>query len=173
MYNGLLYLDTSAYLWLKKLQHRTYLSVFKKLISRTGDGHLYAAIGLLIWFLEPIAYADFVKVGLLAYLIELPSFMLLKTFMKRDRPFVQIPNCTNTIQPSDKFSMPSGHTAAAFLMAGLVSMFYIEFSALAYGWAILIGNGRVATGVHYPSDVLAGAALGSSAVFLSLSIIAA
>lgn len=171
MLNGLLYLDTSTYLWLKKIQHHLLLSKLNLFISHSGDGQLYAAIALGVCLFQPLGYEEFFKVGLLAFCIELPSFLLLKSTVKRDRPFVQIIGCTRSLQPSDKFSMPSGHAAAAFLMAGLISNFYLEYSFGVYCWACMVGNSRVATGVHYPSDVIAGAALGSSSLFLSLSIL--
>lgn len=171
MLNGLANLDASTYLWINRLQHRTHLTQLNRWISHSGDGYLYVAIALLVYFTAPLGYPDFIKVGLLAFLIELPCFMLLKSCIRRDRPFVQLSDCTISIKPSDKFSMPSGHTAAAFVMAGLISYFYVEFAFIAYCWALLIGNSRVALGVHYPSDVLAGALLGSSSVFLALTII--
>jgi undecaprenyl-diphosphatase len=120
---------------------------------------------------QPLINEEFFKVGILAFAIELPTFLFLKKAVKRDRPFVKLDNCSKSLEPSDKFSMPSGHTAAAFLMAGLVSNFYLDYSLWMYCWAALVGNSRVATGVHYPSDVIAGAALGSSALFLTLSIL--
>ncbi len=171
MLNGLLNLDTSTYRWLCTLQQRQTLLHLQRWISRSGDGPLYVAIAGLIYVTQPIGYLEFIEVGLLAFLFELPCFMLLKTLIRRDRPFVQIPDSRHVIKPSDKFSMPSGHTAAAFLMAGLISYFYIEYAFLAYSWAALIGMSRVVLGVHYPSDILAGAMLGTSAVFLSLVII--
>jgi undecaprenyl-diphosphatase len=171
MFNGLLYLDTSTYLWLKRLQHNVFLAKFNLLFSHSGDGHLYIVTGVYFWCFQPLVYEEFFKVGLLAFAIELPTFWLLKSTVRRNRPFVQLENCSKSLEPSDKFSMPSGHTAGAFLMAGLVSNFYLGYSFWAYCWACLVGNSRVATGVHYPSDVLAGAALGSAALFLSLSIL--
>jgi membrane-associated phospholipid phosphatase len=51
---------------------------------------------------------------------------------------------------SDKFSMPSGHTAAAFLMATLIAQFYPDWSILAYSWACAISFSRVFLGVHFP-----------------------
>jgi undecaprenyl-diphosphatase len=171
MLNGLLHLDTSTYLWLKKIQHNFLLSKLNLVISHSGNGQLYAVVALGVCLLQPLSYQEFFKVGFLAFCIELPSFLLLKSTVKRNRPFVKILNCTSSLQPSDKFSMPSGHTAAAFLMAGLISNYYLEYSFGVYCWACMVGNSRVATGVHYPSDVIAGAALGSSSLFLSLSIL--
>ncbi len=171
MLNGLINLDTNAYLRLSALQEHPQVALFNRWISRSGDGFLYVLIALFLYLTQAIAYQDFLKVGLLAFLFELPCFMLLKALIKRDRPYVRIPGCRSAIEPSDKFSMPSGHTAAAFLMAGVISYFYLEFTLLAYCWAALIGASRIVLGVHYPSDILAGAALGSSSVFLAAAII--
>lgn len=171
MITGLLNLDIHTYLWLNKLQHKSLLIRLNRWISHSGDGHLYVAIATMAYLKEPVDYLEFIKVGLLAFLIELPCYVALKALIKRDRPFVQLSGCQFAIKPSDKFSMPSGHTAAAFVMAGLISQYYIEFSVIAYGWASLIGMSRVVLGVHFPSDIFAGALLGASSVSLSLLLI--
>ena len=171
MIAGLINLDVNAYLWLNRLQHNSPLIKLNRWISRSGDGYLYGLIAVMVYFSAPVGYLDFIKVGLLAFLFELPCFLLLKALIRRDRPFVQLHGCQISIQPSDKFSMPSGHTAAAFLMAGLISHFYPEYAVLSYSWAMLIGFSRVILGVHYPSDILAGAVLGSSTLLISLVLL--
>lgn len=171
MLNALVNLDTITYLWLSRLQQQYAVQKLSRWISRSGDGPLYVLIGLLVYLTEPVGYLAFIKVGLLAFLLEMPCFMVLKELIRRDRPFVRLPNCQSVIKPSDKFSMPSGHTAAAFLMAGLISYFYVEYALIAYLWASAIGTSRIVLGVHFPSDILGGALLGTSAFLLSLLLL--
>jgi undecaprenyl-diphosphatase len=90
---------------------------------------------------------------------------------KRPRPCDFLLDLTAHVTPSDKFSLPSGHTAAACLMASIVAHYYPPFAVLAYSWAALIGLSRVLLGVHYPSDVVAGMLLGITIASLSISIL--
>ena len=66
---------------------------------------------------------------------------------------------TPTGTPSDK-SFPSGHTQTAFGAATYLSCLYPAASPIFLGLAALTGLSRIALGVHYPSDVLAGALFG-------------
>ncbi|PSV25298.1 MULTISPECIES: phosphatase PAP2 family protein [unclassified Photobacterium] len=132
------------------------LAKISRIVSRTGDGHLYAMIGLLIWWGDQQQGGAFIFYGLLMFLIELPLYWLLKNSFKRSRP-VSLPSF---IKPSDRYSLPSGHTAAAFMMAALISSFYPSYSEMVWLWASCIGFSRVLLGVHYLSDIIAGALLG-------------
>lgn len=139
-------------------------------MSKTGDGYLYLIIGILLWAFEREHGELFLYTALMAYSLELPIYLVLKNMVKRPRPCDLLSNMFVHITPSDKFSLPSGHTAAAWLMACIVGYFYPDFAFLAYSWALLIGMSRILLGVHYPSDVLAGMALGltiaSSSIWL-------
>lgn len=164
----LLDIDRTLYLWCNRFLVNHGLTLFFRNVSRSGDGYFYAALALLLYFYEPEHGQLFVMTGLFAFLFELPAFIGLKKLIKRDRPFVQISHANYAMQPSDKFSLPSGHTAAAFVMATLISYFYPGFSALAFIWASLIGTSRVMLGVHYPTDIIAGAVLGSCCSLFSI-----
>ncbi len=140
-------------------------------LSKTGDGYLYFVIGMLLWAFEPEHGELFLYTALMAYALELPIYVLLKKMFKRPRPCDFLMNLTAHVTPSDKFSLPSGHTAAAWLMASIVAHYYPPFAVLAYCWALLIGLSRVLLGVHYPSDVVAGTLLGITIASLSISIL--
>lgn len=161
--------DTQLFYWLfNKTSGRNCTPV--RWISRTGDGHLYLAGGLILWFFEP-QYGDlFLYTALTAYALELPVYLLLKKSLRRQRPCDLLRNFRAHISPSDKFSLPSGHTAAAFLMASLLAHFYPPFALVVYLWATTIGLSRVLLGVHYPSDILAGACLGLCISMFSLNL---
>jgi undecaprenyl-diphosphatase len=162
--------DTDLFYRLYKLtQKRDCRSIIW--LSKTGDGYLYLVVGMLLWAFEPEHGEIFLYTALMAYALELPIYLLLKKTLKRPRPCDFLTNFKAHITPSDKFSLPSGHTAAAWLMACIVAHFYPSFSVVVYGWASLIGLSRVLLGVHYPSDVLAGALLGIAIAFISTPIL--
>lgn len=153
-------LDTLAFVWLHVTKRVPYRKSVR-FLSHTGDGHLYVVMGLCIWAFEPLNGPDFASACALAYGLEVSLYLLLKNVIRRDRPAIRIESYTPWITPSDQFSFPSGHTAAAFVFAGLVCVFYPAFAPLSYLWASLIGLCRVLLGVHYPSDIGAGALLGT------------
>ncbi|OIP83277.1 MAG: hypothetical protein AUK44_05670 [Porphyromonadaceae bacterium CG2_30_38_12] len=91
----------------------------------------------------------------------------LKLLINRPRPFVSYPfleKMTNGGSPS----FPSGHTSDAFSIATAISLAYPKWYVIipAYMWAGAVAYSRMALGVHYPSDVLAGALLGFMLPFL-------
>lgn len=108
---------------------------------------------------------------LLIFLIALASFALsdwagsmLKTAIGRVRPCAELAGVRLLVGCSGSFSMPSNHAANAF--AVLAPFWLLSASRLRHlmlGSAVLIAVSRVYVGVHYPSDVLAGAFLGSAA----------
>jgi membrane-associated phospholipid phosphatase len=91
-----------------------------------------------------------------------------KSIIKRDRPYVTHPS----IQPlsvEGSYSMPSAHTSSAFATATSLSMAYPKWYVVvpSFVWASSVGYSRMHLGVHYPSDVLVGALVGSGSAFLT------
>jgi undecaprenyl-diphosphatase len=141
--------------------------VFAK-ISKTGDGSLYATIAILVFLLEKENGTLFLLNAAIAYAFEIPLYLILKQSFKRKRPCDAFTSFDALIQPADKFSLPSGHTAAAFLMATIISYFYSDLTIFVYCWATLIGISRLILKVHYVLDVLVGAILGCSVALVCI-----
>lgn len=130
-------------------------------LSRTGDGPYYALFALFAGIAAIEGSLLFIQRALLAFAIEVPLFIGLKNLLRRDRPRL-LQKFKPVLKPADRFSFPSGHSTAAFLFAALVIASFPVWAPLFYGWAACVAISRVALGVHYPSDVIAGAILGTA-----------
>ena len=95
----------------------------------------------------------------------------LKRTIKRERPFITYPDIENLTEASS-YSFPSGHTSNAFAAATSISMAFPKWYVIVptFIWAGSVGYSRMHLGVHYPSDVLAGALVGSGSAYLSFEI---
>jgi membrane-associated phospholipid phosphatase len=86
----------------------------------------------------------------------------LKSLIDRDRPFTTYPTIEKLSSGGDS-SFPSGHTMEAFAMATAISLLFSRKKIIipVCTWAIMVAYSRMALGVHYPSDVLAGILIGT------------
>ncbi|KLN64417.1 MULTISPECIES: phosphatase PAP2 family protein [Vibrio] len=155
------------------LQHRFNqpISRISKAISHTGDGHLYLMFGVLAYLFAGKDGQLFLMAGVLAFTLELPIYWLAKNLFKRRRPQEFSDLVTSFITPSDRYSLPSGHTAAAYLMASITGHYFVELAVFALVWASLIASSRIFLGVHFLTDVLLGALLGIGIAQIALTIV--
>lgn len=104
--------------------------------------------------------------------INVVAIEIMKRAVQRERPFVQnvFIHPYNTNEPDRSF--PSGHTSNAFALATSLSMNFSKWYVVvpAYAWASSVGYSRLYLGIHYPTDVLAGALLGSASAIISQKI---
>jgi undecaprenyl-diphosphatase len=94
-------------------------------------------------------------------------FLRLKRAFGRKRPCALEPHCWATLLPPDQFSFPSGHTITAFAVMITLGMYYPAMLPGLFFCAISVAVSRILLGMHFVSDVIAGAAIGGALGYTS------
>jgi membrane-associated phospholipid phosphatase len=91
-----------------------------------------------------------------------------KKIIKRERPYVGNTSFTPYAILND-YSFPSGHAGVSFATAGNLAFQYKKWYVIvpAYAWATTVAYSRMYLGVHYPSDVLVGALIGTGTAYIA------
>lgn len=161
-------LDVWLCLRLSRAAHIQWLRMLLRAVSRLGDGVFWYALMLLLLAADVTAaiapVLHMVAVGLAGTIL----YRWLKAKTLRPRPYQvnQAINCN--ARPLDQFSFPSGHTLHAFAFTTIAIAYYPQLAFLLIPFACLVALSRVVLGLHYPSDVLAGAAIGAAIAGFSL-----
>ncbi len=136
--------------------------------AHSGDSWFWA-IGLFVLWLSGNSYWKEWAVVQLAGISFLAALVLLIKFrVRRRRPEG---DWGGIYRNTDPHSFPSGHAARAFLIAALATgLGPLWLAILLWIWAPLVSLARVAMGVHYVSDILAGAVLGIVVALFGLQI---
>jgi undecaprenyl-diphosphatase len=102
-------------------------------------------------------------------LINTAITQAMKYSINRQRPYDAYPTIINPYTIEKDASFPSGHTSTAFALATSMSIQFKKWWVVvpAYAWASSVGYSRLYLGEHYPTDVLAGAAVGIGSAYLS------
>jgi undecaprenyl-diphosphatase len=142
-----------------------------RMISRLGDGVFWYTLMASILIIEQGEGLTPVLHMLAAGLTGTLIYKWLKHKTQRPRPYQVRQDVWVVGKPLDHFSFPSGHTLHAVAF-GLVALYY--YPALAFlliPFIVMVAMSRVILGLHYPSDVLAGAAIGYAIATISINII--
>jgi len=151
-----------------RLHDRKNWRVFFAACSRLGDGvawYVLIALMVLIYGKEalwPMAWLlASAGVGVLVYIV-------IKRMTARPRPLHAHQGLKVSVAPLDQYSFPSGHTLHAVNFAIQLSVFAPPLMWLLLPFAMAIAISRLVLGLHYLSDVLAGALLGGMIALLAL-----
>jgi undecaprenyl-diphosphatase len=142
-----------------------------RLVSRLGDGLFWYALMLLILLFEGSDGLLPVLHMALAGLSGTLLYKWLKGKTLRPRPFEVHQDIFMTGKPLDKFSFPSGHTLHAVVFGLVAINYYPALSFIIMPFVSMVALSRVVLGLHYPSDVLAGAFIGSLIAALSFLLV--
>ena len=165
-------MQTSVIHWVELSDHRLmrqvnrwrpprWLRLWMIAATRCGDGWLWYGIGaVVLLFGGPERFAALLATAT-AVGCGIALFLKLKRAFGRKRPCAMEPHCWATLLPPDQFSFPSGHTITAFAVAVSLSAFYPELAAGLFFCAVSVAASRILLGMHFLSDVVAGAAIGT------------
>ena len=132
--------------------------------TRGGDGWLWYALGVAILLFGGEQRFEALGGAAISATLSVLVFLWLKRFAGRPRPCE--PHCWATLLPPDQFSFPSGHTMTAFAVAIPLALFYPALTAAVLFCAFSIGMSRILLGMHFLSDVIAGALIGTGLGYL-------
>lgn len=137
-----------------------WLRLWMMAATRGGDGWLWYAMAFVIAIDGGPERFRALAAALIAVSAGIALFIQLKRTCKRRRPCQIEPHCWATLLPPDQFSFPSGHTITAFAVATSLSIFYPAMLVSLLFCALSVAASRVLLGMHFLTDVLAGAAIG-------------
>jgi undecaprenyl-diphosphatase len=141
------------------------------IMSRLGNGVFWYT---LLVFL-PAAYGE---AGLypalrmaLVGVVGLALYKYLKSRLTRERPYITLDGIVAGTTVLDRYSFPSGHTLHAVSFTVLACYSFPALAWLCIPFAVLVAASRVVLGLHYPTDVIAGAGIGASLAVASIKLL--
>lgn len=162
MLEALVHLDGSILLWIQEYIRNDFLTPIMKFITHLGDhGMIWIAAAALCLLIGKTR-----KTGILMTFSLLGSLLInnliLKNLVARIRPYEAVEGLHRIIEAQGDLSFPSGHTGSSFAAAVVIyCMCPKRYGIPALLLAGLIALSRLYAGVHYPTDVIAGAVTGT------------
>jgi undecaprenyl-diphosphatase len=141
-------------------QYRLIRDSFR-IASRLGDGIFWYALMLGVLVFKGTEGLTSVIHMAAAGLVGTLLYKWLKGKTLRPRPYQVRQDIYLTGTPLDKFSFPSGHTLHAVVFTVVALSYFPQLSFLLVPFTLMVALSRVVLGLHYPSDVIAGALIGS------------
>lgn len=144
---------------------------FFAIISRLGDGVLWYVLMLCLPFMYGMQ-AIYVSLLMVAVgITNLLIYKIIKRKTERERPCMMSNEIQLGTAPLDHYSFPSGHTLHAVAFTIIATFYYPQLAWLLIPFASLVAISRVILGLHYPTDVIAGATIGTVIAILGINLI--
>jgi len=163
--------DAFEHAWCLRLNRSCALPGVREIfaaISRLGDGIFWYTLVLLL----PVIYGEAglypaVRMAIVGF-SGVALYKYLKSRLVRERPYISLAGIVPGTKVLDRYSFPSGHTLHAVSFTILIATSFPQLGWLCIPFAALVAMSRVVLGLHYPSDVAAGAIIGAGLALLSM-----
>ncbi|MBI3526152.1 MAG: phosphatase PAP2 family protein [Betaproteobacteria bacterium] len=144
--------------------------VFFRAVSRLGNGVFWYVLMAALLAVDGAAALPTVLRMLATALVGLLVYKWLKVRTSRPRPYQVYAAITASAPALDRFSFPSGHTLHAVSFTLIAGAAYPPLAPVLWLCTALVALSRPVLGLHYLSDVLAGAAIGAALAQLALAL---
>lgn len=152
-------IDLALCLHFNRLSKAAIPCLLFRLISRLGNGVFWYSLMAALMLIPEDGFVTVLRMGL-AGVACLAIYKWLKAKTSRPRPY-QVYVAISAAAPAlDRFSFPSGHTLHAVCFSCIACATFPVLGPLLWGFTALVAASRPILGLHYPSDVVAGAAIG-------------
>lgn len=159
------YWDTHWCIRLNSYSASKQIALFFKTISRLGDGYFWYAMLLLPILIEGMSALAPMLVTFATSGVGVVVYKLLKHKTVRPRPYQVHQVIRLGERPLDHFSFPSGHTLHAVLFTVMIGSMYSYLLLIMAPFMLLVALSRMVLGLHYPTDVLVGALIGTGLAY--------
>jgi undecaprenyl-diphosphatase len=140
--------------------------------SRGGDGWLWYTMGLIVLLCGGPSRFAAIGAAALSSATGIALFLCVKGVAGRKRPCTIEAHCWATPLPPDPFSFPSGHTITGFAVAVPLGLTYPSLMLGLLFCAFSVAVSRVLIGLHFVSDIIAGAAIGACLGYGAFCVVA-
>jgi undecaprenyl-diphosphatase len=155
---------------LNALSRRPPVRRMFQVVSRLGDGIIWYTLMLAMPLVAGRVALRPALLMALTGILGVLIYKLLKQALVRERPFITHSGISLHGAPLDRYSFPSGHTLHAVAFTWQAVAHFPGLAWVLVPFTTLVAASRVVLGLHYPTDVLVGAALGALLAQLGLAL---
>ncbi len=164
--------DVSVFYFINGTLANSFFDRIMPFITEVKNWYL---VYILLWFIilfkgGKYRIAMAISMILLVTITDQVSSALLKNLIERVRPCNALPDVHLLVGCTGSFSFPSSHAVNNFAAAMFFSYFYKHLKWILFSVAAIVAISRIFVGVHYPSDVIGGAVIGTILGYLCVKL---
>ncbi|WCF07185.1 phosphatase PAP2 family protein [Paenibacillus thiaminolyticus] len=163
------YRERQLFLWINQRLHHHWMNLVLYTMTHLGGATFTIAFSLILGLFAPDPWSRIGWQCLVALAVSHIPVFLIKKCYPRVRPHLALPDIRTFRKPLIDHSFPSGHTTAIFSIVTPIMMAFPILTWALLPVALIVAMSRMYLGLHYPSDCLAGALIGTGAAVGTVS----